>query len=285
MKSTYLARVVALVIAPTLAGSLASNSRGDDLFPDKNLEAVVRHEVFEKRTSKEPLVEADVVNISTIKGNGKGIANLKGLEACRSLAALDLADNNIEDLTPIQGLKKIQTITLKKNKIKDIAPLAELTALQYIDIESNEVSDLKPLVKLENLRNLYADHNKISDLTPLTELKKMVSIYLKANQVTDLKPLAGLRWLERLDVSGNGLSDIGPLAELTEWRYLFLQNNKLTDLSVLIKMGQKDKEAKQRFAPFWNIYLAKNELSDEAKSKQIEELKKFARTVDLEYDK
>ena len=46
-------------------------------------------------------------------------------------------------------------------------------------------------------------------------------------------------------------------------------------------MAKKDKD--QRFHPFWNIYLAENPLTDDAKSKQISELKKLARTVDLKY--
>ena len=76
---------------------LSLQAQAEDLFPDKNLEAAVRRQVFEKRNSKDPLVEKDVVNISTIDGRGKGIQNLKGLEACKSLAAVDLADNQIQD--------------------------------------------------------------------------------------------------------------------------------------------------------------------------------------------
>src|SRR4026209_1402465 len=67
----------------------------DELFPDKNLEAIVRQYVFEKRNKPDPLVEADVVNISGIKWEkslklaGK-IANLQGLEKCKSLASIEL---------------------------------------------------------------------------------------------------------------------------------------------------------------------------------------------------
>src|SRR5438132_9962188 len=77
----------------------------DDLFPDKNLEAVVRKYVFEKRNKADPLVEADVVNISTIEGKGKKIANLQGLEKCKSLALLDLENNDISDISAIKDLK------------------------------------------------------------------------------------------------------------------------------------------------------------------------------------
>ncbi len=116
-----------------------------DLFPDKNLEAVVRQYVFAKRGKKEPLVAADVEKLSTIKGNGKGIANLAGLEKYVSLAALDLAGNEITDLTPIKDLTKLQTLTLSKNKISNVAPLAKLTALQYLELSNKDLQNNKLL--------------------------------------------------------------------------------------------------------------------------------------------
>ena len=52
------------------------------IFPDKNLEAVVRKSVYAKRNTDEPITEEDVLNISTVKGRGKGIRDLTGLEKC-----------------------------------------------------------------------------------------------------------------------------------------------------------------------------------------------------------
>src|SRR5687768_13406450 len=117
-----------VLIASLLAAfSLAGAVRGDDLFPDKNLEAVVRQQVFEKRNKTEPLVEADVVNVAIISGKGKKITNLAGLEKCKSLLSLDLENNEIADLAPIKDLKQIQQLIIAKNKIQSVAPLAELT--------------------------------------------------------------------------------------------------------------------------------------------------------------
>src|SRR3954464_4074032 len=126
----------------------------DDLFPDKNLEAAVRQQVFEKRNKPDPLVEADVVNISTVTGKGKKIASLKGLEKCKSLALLDLENNDISDLEPLKDLKLIQSLNLGKNKIQSIAPLAGLTGIQYLVISDNQVSDLSPLSGIKALVNL-----------------------------------------------------------------------------------------------------------------------------------
>ena len=85
-------------LAAVLVGGLAARrAAAEDLFPDKNLEAAVRQEVFEKRNKPDPLVEADVVNISQVRGNGRKITNLKGLEKCKSIALIELANNEISD--------------------------------------------------------------------------------------------------------------------------------------------------------------------------------------------
>jgi hypothetical protein len=81
------------------------------LFPDPKLEAVVRKYVFDKRDTDKPLVEADVINISTIEGKGLGVTNLTGLEKCVNLASLDLAKNRVRDLGALAGMTSCSTWT------------------------------------------------------------------------------------------------------------------------------------------------------------------------------
>src|SRR5687767_125907 len=140
-----------LVVVVLSIGSLvlAVPASAQSIFPDKNLESTVRKFVFEKRNNDMPITEEDVVNISTIQGKKKGIKNLAGLEKCRSLALLDLEENEIEDVSPIKDLKGIQSLTLAKNKIKDVKPLEGLTKLQYLQLSNNQISDVAPLAKLE----------------------------------------------------------------------------------------------------------------------------------------
>jgi internalin A len=280
--------------AGLLAGLMLSTSAwAEGLFADKALEAVVRQYVFEKRDTDKPLVEADVQNISTIKGNGKGIKNLAGLEKCVSLAALDLKNNEIEDLAPIKDLKNLQTLTLAKNKISDLKPLSGLTGLQYLDLADNQISDISPLGTMDSTSKetsfekcfyLELSRNKVSDIGALAGFKGAVAIYLRDNPVTDLKPLAELRRLQRLDVRGCGLSDLSPLKNLTEWTYLMLDNNKIADIAVLVEMAKADNAGQKRFAPFWNVYLHGNPLSDAGKA-QVEELKTISPRISLEATK
>jgi len=271
------------LFAIALLSFAARPATADDLFPDKNLEAVVRQYVFEKRMKTDPLVEADVANISTIVGKGKKIANLQGLEKCKSLALLDLENNEISDISAIKDLKLIQSLTLAKNKIKDIGPLGGLTGIQYLEVSNNEVADLAPLANVKALTNLYASHNQIKDLSPLANLPKLISLYLDGNPIENFQALSTLPKLERLDLRSTGISDLSPLAAHTEWTYLFLNNNKITDLSVLVAAAKKDFEGQKRFAPFWRLYIGDNPLSDAAKGAQLDELKKYGTRVHLTY--
>ena len=265
-----LVSVLALAAAPALA---------QGIFPDKNLETAVRREVFEKRMKEDPIVEADVPNISQVVGKGKDgkkVANLAGLEKCRSVALIDLDNNEITDLASLKDLKNVQSLSLKGNKIKDLSPLAGLTNLQYLQLENNEVEDLTPLAGLTNMRSLYLTNNKIKDIAPVAKLTKLWSLYLGGNQITDIKPLAGLKGIDTIDLARNGLADLSPLADLQPAKFLFLEKNQITDLSVLVAMAKKDAEGEKRFAPFWNVFLVGNPLSDAAKGAQVSELQKYS---------
>ena len=278
MKILTLKTLVALASLNVL---FALPAAAQSIFPDKNLEDVVRKYVFAKRNNNEPIKEEDVKNISTIEGVGNKITDLRGLEKCRSLALLNLRDNAISDLAPIKDLKNLQSLDLSDNKITDVKALEGLTGLQYLELSKNRIANVASLAKLSNLRSLYLSENEIADLKPVAGLTKLWSLYLAKNKVKDVKQLEKLTKLSNLDLIGNEIADLAPLAKMTELRHLMLERNKVSDLSTLLAMAKKDNAGDKRFAPFWNIYLYGNPLSDDAKSKQVEELKKIGSRVHL----
>src|SRR5262245_15933051 len=251
--------------------------QAQSFFPDPNLDAAVRKQVF----AGEKMTEDDLKKLSTLKANGAGIRDLKGLEKCANLAALDLADNQIADLAPLKGLTDIQTLTLTANKIGDISPLSELTNLQYLELSRNEVSDVSPLAKLTKLNALYLSKNKITSIRGIENLQKLSSLYLDGNKVSDLKPLAGIRNLWSLDLSGNHISDLSPLSNLQGLRYLNLNTNRLSDLKPLLAMLKKDVEGEKRFVPYMLLSLTGNPVNTDAKT--LAELKSYG--VRLEPDR
>lgn len=262
---------LSLVLACAAGVASQGPVAAQDLFPDKGLEAAVRQEVFAKRYNAEPLTKDDVKNISQVKGKGKGIKSLAGIENCVAVQEVDLENNEVTDLTPLAGLKQIQLLVLTRNKIESIAPLAELERIQYLELSGNAVSDLAPLAKMTNMRSLYLSNNKITKIDTIKGLTKVYSLYLDGNKIEDFSPISQLPWLDRLDVRGCGIEKLDFLKALDDLKYLMLAENKISDLTVLIEMAKAD--SRKQFAPFWQIYLYDNPLSDKAKGEQVAELK------------
>src|SRR5688500_12957114 len=76
--------------------------------PDKNLENALRSLVFDKKGTDKELTEEDLGKIFTLEARGKGIKDLSGLEHCKNLLLINLAKNEVSDLSPIKDLKNIQ---------------------------------------------------------------------------------------------------------------------------------------------------------------------------------
>lgn len=259
--------VAAWVIA---AGLLAPALQAGGLFADPNLEAAVRRQVFGKRDNSEPLVEADVAQISSVEARNRGIRSLAGLEKCRSLAQLDLAGNDVTDLAPLGGLARLQFLDVQRNQVTSLAPLATLPALQYLQLAGNRIASVRPLAGLTNLSALYLSGNRIEDIGPLLGLRRLASLYLDDNRIRSLDGLGRLRGLSSLSLSGNRLDDVGALQGLEGVQHLFLERNRLQRLDSLIAWVNGDTQ--HRFAPFLEVYLAGNPLGSEARTRQIQAL-------------
>ena len=158
----------------------------------------------------------------------------------------------------LKTLAKIQYLNLADNQIEALSPLSGGLALQYIELSRNRVKDLRPLTGLTNLASLYLSNNQISDLSPIIKFPKLASLYLDNNQLKSIQGVNGLANLTTLSLNNNSISDLSPLDGLNGLYYLFLENNKIRDLSPLVNMVKKDNDGPKRFAPFINIYLKGN---------------------------
>ncbi|MBL9170705.1 MAG: leucine-rich repeat domain-containing protein [Verrucomicrobiales bacterium] len=247
------------------------------IFADKNLESAVRRYVFEKRDTDKPIVEADVVNLSTLEARGLGITNLAGLEKCRSLALIDLSRNRIKDVSALKGLGMLQSLTLSDNALEDIAPLASLPSLQYLELSRNRLKTLEAVRGLTNLNALYASSNRIADLSPVLGLRRLSSLYLDDNKLKSIEGIGTLKALFTLSLNRNSIADLAPLDGVGTLFNLFIEGNRIRNLTPLIEIAKKDTE--HRFAPFLTVYLKGNPLSSKARKEQIDELKAIGTKV------
>ncbi len=151
----------------------------------------------------------------------------------REVIGLDLGNNQIQDLNPLQGLTGLTELDLSGNQIQNLSPLQHLTGLTVLWLEKNQIQDLSPLQGLSGLTELYLKDNQIQDLSPLQGLTGLTELDLSGNQIQDLSPLQGLTGLTWLGLLGNQDLDLSPLKGLTGLTYLDLTGNQVQDLSVL----------------------------------------------------
>ncbi|MEG4082849.1 leucine-rich repeat domain-containing protein [Microcoleus sp. POL10_C6] len=172
-------------------------------------------------------------NLTDLNLENNQISDLTPLQSLTNLTDLNLENNQILDLTPLQSLTNLTDLNLSHNQISDLRLLQSLTNLKRLSLENNPISDLTPLQSLTNLTYLNLSHYQISDLRLLQSLTILTNLNLFHNQISDLTPLKSLTILTNLNLSHNQISDLRPLKSLTYLTHLNLENNQISDLRPL----------------------------------------------------
>jgi internalin A len=197
-------------------------------FADPNFKSAV-----ESALGKTNPTPTDMLELTELHAERKGITNFTGLEYATNLTFLYAWDNLIVDLSPLAGLRNLERLNLSGNQITDLSPLAGLTSLTSLEMEINSITDINPLSGLTNLTELALGQNSITDISPLSRLTKLTTLNIPFNSITDISPLSGLTNLTYLKIIENQITDISPLAGLTNLTGLGLMDNRITDISPL----------------------------------------------------
>lgn len=148
---------------------------------------------------------------------------------------INLAQNNIYDLTGLEYATNITGLYLYSNNISNIAPLSSLTNLTVLNIQDNPIDDLSPLGSLISLIDLSLPSNRTfinySEMASLTKLKQL---YAPMNNISDITFMKNMSNLNRFDLPNNGITDLTPLSGLTKLDYIDLTNNNIDDLKPLL---------------------------------------------------
>jgi len=146
------------------------------------------------------------------------------------LAALQLDDTKLQDISPIAGLP-LKFLSLKNCPVSDVAVIKGMP-LEQLALEETQVSDLSPLSGMP-LHSLWLNGAPVSDLKPLEGLP-LTSLNLLKTMVTDVTPLRGMP-LESLWLNDTGVADISSLDE-SPLVSLTLHKTLVSDISVVRKL-------------------------------------------------
>lgn len=162
------------------------------------------------------------------------LKDITPLSNLTNIKVFNLSFNQLEDITPLSVLTQVYRLDLSFNQIKDFMPLQSLQKLSYLNLSSNKIQDISALVALTNLHTLYLSDNQIEDISSLTALaKKLSSLALSNNQIVDVTPLNSLKNLESIELSSNQIEEISPLAPLNRLVWLSLANNQIKEIGPL----------------------------------------------------
>ena len=197
--------------------------------PDLQLRAAI-HKTLGKAQSVQ-LTSEDMLRLTELHADRKGIRDLTGLEYATNLERLELRHNAISDLTPLRNLTRLNNIKLRDNLIVDVSPLAKLINVGWLGLEDNRITDLSPLSGLVKLDGLGINGNPVSDISGVSGMLSLRGLAAWDTRITDLSPLAKLRKLDWLDISGGTISDVTPLVGLPALRRLTLERCGISDLT------------------------------------------------------
>ena len=196
--------ITAVVLTTTINKTKANTGTGEEetnaqqtiQFNDKNLYNAIKRCFDENNieyTSDDinttlTMTQENINNIGGLGLQENDISDLTGLEKFIKLTKLELADNNIENITILSDLKELESLGLKNNKITDIDSLSNLEKITWLNISYNGIEDIEVLSNLKKLKELHMEKNPISDISAL---EKLPLEWLSADncKIEDISPL------------------------------------------------------------------------------------------------
>ena len=162
--------------------------------------------------------------------SGCGLSTAAGLETATAVTYLDLSQNTIRDLTPLQSMTGLKEIYLQHNAVNDLTPLSGLKSVQYLDVSYNLLSALNPIYNCTTLVYLNAGNNTITSLAGIDKLSSLESFSIPKNTLQDITPIADCAGIRMLNISENAITDISALSVLSKLETFDFSRNNVTDL-------------------------------------------------------
>ena len=112
--------------------------------------------------------------------------DIQCLKYCTDLRCLDLGHQSIVDISVIgEYLSELRLLIMADNWINDLTPLSRCKHLHYLELFVNNITDLSPLAELHELVDVNISYNRrLSDITPLLYSPMMERIWLESTSVS-----------------------------------------------------------------------------------------------------
>lgn len=158
------------------------------------------------------------------------MTTIAGLEASTGLVYLDLSENTIRNLTPLESMPNLSEVYLQNNAVDDLASLSNLSALKKLDVSYNLLTSLAPVYNCTALTELRAGNNKISSLAGIEKLTGLETLNVSFNALSDASDIAACVSLLDLDISNNTITNISGFSALNKMTTFNFSRNIVEEL-------------------------------------------------------
>jgi Leucine-rich repeat (LRR) protein len=110
-------------------------------------------------------------DIDEFELSSSDINDLDGVQFCIHAKSIDLSNNRIADLSPLEALTNLEDLNLADNEISYIDGLGFLSGLRSLNLSNNLIDDIEPLFILKNLEYVDLSGNKIN----AAQIKKLTT--------------------------------------------------------------------------------------------------------------
>ncbi|XP_062297135.1 toll-like receptor 13 [Scomber scombrus] len=196
-------------------------------------------------------VSCTIPTLTTLKLQNNNLNSSDLFQACINLTEIDLAENQIKNVSDksFRTLRGLMILSLRKNKLSAVpSVIRTIPTLVELDLSSNLISalDCHDFANMTRLKELSLKNNTITELKEclFKDLIRLQVLRLQTNKITKLNSAFSkhLPYLERLHLNGNQLDCIkeGYFKGLQGLKNLSLYENKITRLGKNSFIGMKN---------------------------------------------
>jgi len=147
-----------------------------------------------------------VKDVTEIQLENNGIQDIKPLEPMTKLIKLNLANNKIKGMnifTNDDSFPNLKWLDVSNNKLTEI-PALKCPKLEYLDLSFNKMEKVNEgWVGHPNIRILKCVDNKYKTLAPFKSMANLEELYMAQNLLTSLTGWESLPRLKKLHLRKN----------------------------------------------------------------------------------
>ena len=153
--------------------------------------------------------------LTEVMFKGCGLKNLKRFLMLPNLVSLDVSDNEILDINDLSKLNDLKELSLANNSIQDLTPIKNLKGDIKLNISGIKLEgDILRLLSMMQFEELYVANCDLSSLGFLEGHTEIKRLDISNNSIRDIGILKMYRKeLTCLNIAWNPIDDLSPLVE------------------------------------------------------------------------